>query len=115
MRRGKLFGEYFVAGDPKGLFFALKSKNVPFSDLKKQKNGVLITVDLKDRKKFFAISRNMCYNISVVRYKGRYAPFKYAAANIGLVLGFAAFTVLAFLSDGAISEITYTDSVIDRH
>ncbi len=107
MKRGKLYAEYFVGGDAKPLVRALQSKNIPFYDCKIQKDGVILSIDVKDGKKFFAISRNMCYNVKRIRYKGIFSPIFYAAEKIGLIIGFAVFTALAFFFDGIVSEIDY--------
>ncbi|MBR6737317.1 MAG: sporulation protein YqfD [Clostridia bacterium] len=65
----------------------------------------IITIDYCDLRNFFAICKNMCYNILLVKYKGILAPFMLIIKRVGLVLGITLFSILAYLLNGVILEI----------
>lgn len=71
------------------------------------KNYCFLTVKSADEQKIFAISRNMCYNVERIGYKGGFSLFKKIALKAGACLGAAAFTAFAALSDSVVSEIVY--------
>jgi similar to stage IV sporulation protein len=68
---------------------------------------ITFSIDFHDSKKLFAISRNMCYNITRVKYYGRVSAVKKMLENIGFSLCFACFFVLCILFDGWVSAIEY--------
>ena len=99
---------YKVTGEKiKYLLEWLHGKNIGVKNVIFIENGVILTIDNKHRKKLFAISSNMCYNIEKIGYTGKFAPLKVLLERIGIVIGAAAFIFLVYFSDGYVSEITY--------
>ena len=108
MKRGRLFERYRVDGAVGfGLIDRLKSQKVGVYDLVFEQNATTFSIDSCDCKKFFAISNNMCYNITKVKYYGKVSPVKFLAQKIGIVLAFTLFLGLAFFFDGYITKISY--------
>ena len=76
-------------------------------NVKYVKNGCFLTIDAVDEQKFFAISRNMCYNVERIGYTGRFAFFKKLLKSAGAVFGAAAFITFVCLCDAVVGEIVY--------
>ena len=92
MKRGRLFERYRVDGAVGfGLIDRLKSQKIGVYDLVFGQNATTFSIDSRDSKKFFAISSNMCYNITRIKYYGKVSPVKFLAQKIGLVLAFSLF------------------------
>ena len=108
MKRGRLFFKCRIDG-ASGFYLIdrLHAQGVPIFDLERAENYLILSIDCCDSKKLFAISRNMCYNITVIKYYGKKAPFRFIAKRLGLALCFSLFFALAFLFDGWISRIVY--------
>ncbi len=89
----------------------LHRRGVDVLELKRQDcNNVIITVDYDKRNIFFAICKNMCYNVKKVWYKGVLSPLINLLINFSVVVGFIIFCVLsAFLGD-SILQIDFTGS-----
>ncbi len=93
------------------LISALKKRDFVLYDIKKPNNRQMyITVNLNQSKNFFAIIKNMCYNIKKVRFSGKALPVYKLAKNLGLLLGAFAFVVIAYLSGDLIFDISYSGS-----
>lgn len=108
MKRGRLFLTYQILGvDGFSLIERLHSAKIPIYRLSGEKGKTIFSIDYCDRKKLFAISNNMCYNITKVKYYGKVSPFKKIAENLGFALSFVCFLVLCFLFDGYVGKITY--------
>ena len=90
----------------------LHGKNVNIYGVKMIKNGLILTIDYKDRKKLFAISSNMCYNIRKIGYTGKFAPFKYVADRIGILIGAALFLAAIILTDGIVVKFSYKGDAV---
>ena len=87
----------------------LHKKGVSIFKYKKvRENTVKICIDYCDRHKFFAISKNMCYNIKKESYLGFLSPLVYACKNIGIFLGITAFLILSFYFDNLLLDIKCT-------
>ena len=67
MKRGRLFFKCRIDG-ASGFYLIdrLHAQGVPIFDLERAENYLILSIDCCDSKKLFAISRNMCYNISVM-------------------------------------------------
>lgn len=92
MKRNLLYLEIAVKGNNvKYLLGYLQNKNVDIYECKVSEEKVKITIDYNDRRKFFAICKNMCYNTISVKYKGVLSPFIIAFKNIGLIIGIVLF------------------------
>lgn len=89
----------------------MKNRNIPlYNAVYESDNLIKITIDFCDRRKFFAICKNMCYNIKKVNYSGLLSPVLYFIKNIGFVIGIALFTILAYIFNDFIFAIDYTGS-----
>jgi sporulation protein YqfD len=69
-----------------------------------------ISVNLNQSKNFFAIAKELCYNIEKVREYGKGLPILFLLRNFGLVLGAILFTAIVFLSSNRIFGIEYSGS-----
>lgn len=108
MKRGRLYAVYKVSGESADIFVKrLFAEGIAVKDCKAKEDGVVFTADFADSKKIFAISRNMCYNVRRVRYRGGLAFLRYALENVGLFVGFALFFALVFAFDGIVTDIEY--------
>lgn len=108
MKRGKLFVKIKATGDgAERIAVAAMERKIFAKNVKYVKNGCFLTIDAVDEQKFFAISRNMCYNVERIGYTGRYAFFKKLLKSAGAVFGAAAFITFVCLCDAVVGEIVY--------
>jgi len=108
LKRGRLFLTCEVKGiDGFSLVDRLQSLKIAVYRIKTEENKTIFSIDYCDRKKFFAISKNMCYNISILKYYGQVSPFKKIVENVGFTLCFACFLALSILFDGYFSKTVY--------
>lgn len=108
MKRGKLFVKIKATGDgAERIAVAAMERKIFAKNVKYVKNGCFLTIDAVDEQKFFAISRNMCYNVERIGYTGRFAFFKKLLKSAGAVFGAAAFISFVCLCDAVVGEIVY--------
>lgn len=108
MKGGKLFLQCEVLGVESFDFVQkLHKLGIPTYNLSFSQGKLNISIDFKDRKKFFAFSRNMCYNITIIKYYGKVSPLKLALSNVGLALAICTFLVFAIAVDGYCTKIEY--------
>ena len=108
MKRGSLFVKIEILGENSfSMVEMLHKKDVYTSDITFFKQKTIISIDFIDLKKFFAISRNMCYNIRILKYYGRISFLKKAFSRLGLIICFCLFLVLALAFDRYVSKISY--------
>ncbi len=89
----------------------VKRRKIPLYDLKKVGQKRLIaSVNLSDSKNFFAIAKEMCYNIKKVRNKGVLAPLYSLVKNFGLLLGAVVFVLCALFYNDVIVGFDYSGS-----
>lgn len=69
-----------------------------------------LTIDYIDRRKFFAISKNMCYNVKKVSYKGLLSPIYTIVKYLGLSIGVLLFSLSTLFLNGYIYDIECTGS-----
>ena len=69
-----------------------------------------LTIDYIDRRKFFAISKNMCYNVKKVSYKGLLSPIYTVVKYLGLSIGVLLFSLNTLFLNGYIYDIECTGS-----
>lgn len=105
-----LFGVYEteVETDKKAFMEAFKRRGVALYNIKYSKNRVSFTSSVTNRRKIFAISDNMCYNIKETGYKGKFALAVYAAKKSGLIVALALTCVFAAINDNRIGKIEFT-------
>ena len=103
MKRGKLFVKIKATGDgAERIAVAAMERKIFAKNVKYVKNGCFLTIDAVDEQKFFAISRNMCYNVERIGYTGRFAFFKKLLKSAGAVFGAAAFITFVCLCDAVV-------------
>ncbi len=109
-RKGLLYDVYETEKkiDERAFFETFGRKNVALYDVKFSPKRTTFTADSSNRSKIFAISENMCYNVSIIGYKGKFAIFARLLKRVGLIACFTVFCALAAISDGYISTIKYT-------
>lgn len=108
MKRGKLFVKIKATGDgAERIAVAAMERKIFAKNVKYVKNGCFLTIDAVDEQKFFAISRNMCYNVERIGYTGRFAFFKKLLKSAGAVFGAVAFITFVCLCDAVVGEIVY--------
>lgn len=108
MKRGKLFVKIKATGDgAERIAVAAMERKIFAKNVKYVKNGCFLTIDAVDEQKFFAISRNMCYNVERIGYTGRFVFFKKLLKSAGAVFGAAAFITFVCLCDAVVGEIVY--------
>jgi hypothetical protein len=83
--------------DSFSLIEKLHKMGVYVYDITSFEQKTILSIDFLDRKKLFAISRNMCYNISILKYYGKVSLLKKAFSRLGLIICFCLFLVCDFL------------------
>lgn len=107
---------YYTSYEIKGLNLdrlinTLKKRGVALYDLKKfGVKRLVLTVKGSDNKKFFAITKELCYNVKRLRDKGRFYPALYLFRNFGLVIGAFLFIAIAVFFDDVIFSFSFTGS-----
>lgn len=119
MRKNKIVGKnlgfyttYKITGlNLDNLVNILKNKGVILKDIvKKDQKTLIVSVSYLDREKFFAITRELCYNIKKVGARGKYRLALKLARNLGLIIGAVIFAVCSFVIDDFVFSIDYTGS-----
>ncbi len=88
-----------------------KGQGVALYDVKKTaRNRMLVSVNLASSEKFFAIAKELCYNIKKVRDTGKGYPLYFLAKNFGLIIGAILFITCSIYFNDRIFAITYTGS-----
>lgn len=106
MMRDSLFVRMKISGDGIDPFFGeCFGRGIYLDDLIYDKNECFFTVKAADERKIFAISRNMCYNVEKIGYKGRASFIKKCLSALGMCVGAVMFTIFAKVSDGVVGEI----------
>lgn len=103
--------------------FSIEGLNVEFLLNRLKKNGVnvynvkritakktIITVPYNHTKKFFAISKELCYNVKKVKSGGRYYPFIRFISSISVVLGILFFSLFTYFSSNLVYTISFYGS-----
>ncbi len=93
------------------LISELKKRDFTLYNVKKLSNRVMyISVNLSESKNFFAITKNLCYNIKKVRLLGKGKTAYKLLKNFGLALGALTFLALSILSNDFILAVDYSGS-----
>lgn len=89
----------------------LKKRQISLYNLRKtQNNQLIVSVCFKDRLKFFAIAKEMCYNVKKVREFGKAYPFLALYRSIGIFIGCLIIYLMAVFSNGYIFSVNYSGS-----
>ena len=117
-KRVNLFVVYKVTGlNLDNLVNILKNKGITLYGLCKPDNRMLtVSVNYADSEKFFAITRDLCYNVKRIGEKGRFRFALKLFRNLGIVIGAIIFTVLSVVFDDVILSVDYygSGSVVAR-
>ena len=107
-----LFVTYKVTGlNLDNLVNILKNKGVTLYDINKSDGKTLtVSVNYADCRKFFAITRDLCYNVKRIGEKGRFRFALKLIRNIGLLVGAIVFTVISAVFDDFILSVDYYGS-----
>ena len=84
-----------------GLLNVARRKGIALYSVKKLGGKrMIVTVNLSESQKFFAIAKNLCYNITKVRDGGLFFPVYSLIKNFGLLLGGIVFVLFSvFIND----------------
>ena len=89
----------------------VKKRNITLYDVKKQSDKrLIVTVSYNDSAKFFAIAKELCYNIKKVREKGKGYPLLWLSRSVGVVLGAVVFILCAFIAGDTLFDVRYSGS-----
>ena len=108
----ELYSVYKISGvNLDSLVNTLKNHGVAVKDFVKSDNkNAVISVSFADNEKFFAITREMCYNIEKVGEKGRHRFLLKILRNAGLFIGALLFVLIVAVFDDFIFSIDYYGS-----
>lgn len=107
---GGVFCEYIVSGQNLvNLLNKLKKEEIEVQDVKFYKRNTLtLRVKIKDEQKFFAIIKNLCYNVKKVKNKGKLLFLYNLLLSPSIIVGAVAFIVLTIIFSGMIMGVSYT-------
>ena len=89
----------------------VRRQKIALFDVKKTSaKSMLVSVNLSDSEKFFAIGKDLCYNIKKVRDKGVFYPIFFLFKNFGLVLGAVVFIATAVFFNDVIFDFSFSGS-----
>ena len=89
----------------------LKNKGVFLKDIvKRDRKTLIVSVSYPDTEKFFAITRELCYNIKKAGERGKFRLALKITRNLGIIVGAAVFAVFSVLADDFVFSIDYAGS-----
>ncbi len=106
----RIYSRFLITGLNQSRLIDRLSKNgiATYNIKRKSNKEMLLSVKYCDCEKFFAISRELCYNIKEIKTFGIGYPLLFAVRNIGIVIGAILFILTTVLVDGYILAIDYT-------
>ena len=114
--RGKNFigvkNTYLVEGLNLDRFLhSAKNKGITLYDIEKINNKrLLVSVSIKESENFFAIAKELCYNIKKVKEKGVFLPLLMLCRKIGIVIGGVIFCIASYTYNDFIYGFSFTGS-----
>jgi hypothetical protein len=99
-----------VISTPNTALFKLKRANIAVYSCLKRGASFIFYVKDKDIEKAFAIFKNPCYNVTIVKHSKRFLYLSTLKLRSGLIVGFTAFLALVFLSNLCVLKISITGS-----
>ena len=121
MRKDQKFGKnlkdkIFIVYEVEGLNFSrllsalykagINVYNVKNSGGKK----TVLSVKYSDSEKFFAISKELCYNVKKIKERGGFYPALFFWRNLGVLLGLTIFFVAAYICNDFIFSFSFCGS-----
>ena len=89
----------------------VKKRGIDLYDVKKYSNKRLtLAVNFKDSQKFFAIGKELCYNIKKLRDKGKGYPLLALYRSLGVFIGAVIIAFSAYTFNDVIFGFTFTGS-----
>lgn len=89
----------------------LKNRGITLSDVKKTDGKTLrLSVNYADNAKFFAITRELCYNVKRIGEKGRWRFALSLCRNAGIAIGAIIFALFCIVADDYIFSVEYYGS-----
>ena len=70
----------------------------------------VLSVKYSDSEKFFAISKELCYNVKKIKERGGFYPALFFWRNLGVLLGLALFFVAAYICNDFIFSFSFCGS-----
>ena len=93
------------------LINTVRKKGITIYDAKKYGNKrLIVSVSLKESQKFFAITKELCYNIKKVGGGGTLYPLKKLLASFGLIIGGAVFIICSVIGGDLLLSVSFTGS-----
>lgn len=93
------------------LLNTLQKKGITLYDVKARgSKKTEFAVDSQDLKKFFAITKDLCYNIKQVKKRGVLAPFAALFSRVGVIVGAVLFTLAVVAADFYVLSVDYSGS-----
>ena len=75
----------------------LKKQGVSLYNIKKMGNNrLIVTVSFNQSRKFFAIAKELCYNIKKVKENGKALPLLMLWRRVGIVVGAIIFSIACY-------------------
>jgi len=107
-----LFTKYEISGlNFDRLLIALKKNGISLYNVKKTSSRkMFVSVNFSDNEKFFAIVKDLCYNVKKVKDYGKTYPLLFLWRNLGLVLGLAFFIAATVFFNDTIFAFSYSGS-----
>lgn len=91
------------------LIARLRKKGLALYDVKKISNRKMyISVNFNESKNFFAITKELCYNVRKVRLTGKGKPIFQLMKNFGLVIGAVIFLFCTVIADDFVFNLSFT-------
>ncbi len=88
-----------------------KNKGITLCDIKKITNKrLLVSVSIKESANFFAIAKELCYNIKKVKEKGALLPLLMLYRKVGIVVGAVIFCILTYVYNDFIYGFSFSGS-----
>ena len=89
----------------------LKKQGIVLYNLKKVDNKLMyISVNLNQSKNFFAITKELCYNVKKIGYEGKGVALYYLMKNLGLILGAIIFVITLAVSNDYLFKMEFYGS-----
>ena len=88
-----------------------KNKGITLCDIKKITNKrLIVSVSIKESAKFFAIAKELCYNIKKIKEKGVLLPLLMLYRRVGIVVGAVIFCILSYFYNDFIYGFSFSGS-----
>ena len=88
-----------------------KNSGLILENIKKTSNRrLIVSLSLRDSKKFFALSKELCYNIKKIKQFGKTLPLLKAYQRLGVVIGAVLFVALSCFFNDLIYGFSFSGS-----